>query len=386
MGRKNEPNDAKPAASHVRGARDEAERQVTRRVTLEFSKRAVKRTPDLHRNLSCVTAFAGHLWLGSDEGTSLERLSPVGEETFGNHVSLDLADILNLPARRKQEIDIEGLAFQDGYLWVAGSHSLKRKTPSGRKVAEDIETLASMVRETNRYVLARIPVAEDDTGTMSLHRRVEGDGETRTAAQVFGTGHTNLLVDAVEEDRHIGRFLEVPGKENGFDVEGLAVSDRSVFLGLRGPVLRGWAVILEVKPCDLSEHYLSLEPIGPKRTLYRKHFVDLGGLGVRELALHGDDLLILAGPTMDLDGHVLLYRWPGARKLKREAIVERRDLEVELDFALTQGGPDRDHPEGIAVLPQAHGRDEVLVVYDAPDERRLKGSRAVTADVFELRR
>ncbi|MNG03413.1 hypothetical protein D3C84_864920 [compost metagenome] len=35
---------------------------------------------------------------------------------------------------------------------------------------------------------------------------------------------------------------------------------------------------------------------------YRKHFFALNGLGFRDLCTSGDDLLILAGPTMDLDG------------------------------------------------------------------------------------
>lgn len=95
-----------------------------------------------------------------------------------------------------------------------------------------------------------------------------------------------------------------------------------MFLGLRGPVLRGWAVVLQLQPCDLSPTYLSLERSGPRRDLYRKHFLDLGGLGVRDVRCSGDDLLILAGPTMDLDGRVLLYRWPGGARVTEESVVE----------------------------------------------------------------
>ena len=47
---------------------------------------------------------------------------------------------------------------------------------------------------------------------------------------------------------------------------------------------------------------LRLREIGSHGLPYRKHLLELGGLGIRDLCVDGDDLLILAGPTMDLDG------------------------------------------------------------------------------------
>jgi hypothetical protein len=275
-------------------------------------------------------------------------------------------------------------------LWIAGSHSLKREKPSANKPAKGLNQLATMVRETNRFLLARVPLAPGGpSGALDPRPRVpdpSAPGRNLTAAQVFGTGHTNLLVDALDDDRHLARFLSIPGKENGFDIEGLAATRRSIFLGLRGPVLAGWAVILEVAPAPLSDRYLTLEPIGPKKRLYRKHFLDLEGLGIRELALHGDDLLVLAGPTMDLDGRVLVYRWRDAAKAKRPQIVQRDDLDVVLEFQLRSHVPGRDHAEGIALIDGPRGEPELLVVYDSPAEDRMKGKRSVRADVFPLER
>ena len=113
-------------------------------------------------------------------------------------------------------------------------------------------------------------------------------------------------------------FLAIPGKDNGLDIEGLAVAEGSVFVGLRGPVLRGWTTLLEmaVGEDDDAPSTLKLKEIGSNGSLYRKHFLDLGGLGVRDLCLDGDDLLILAGPTMDLDGPVTVFRWRGGGKPK----------------------------------------------------------------------
>ena len=113
-------------------------------------------------------------------------------------------------------------------------------------------------------------------------------------------------------------------------------------------------------------------------------FLFLVGLGVRDIRCFGDDLLILAGPTMDLDGHVLLYRWRGGARVEGETVVERQDLEVVLDFPHGSQVPDHDHPEGVALF-EAHGRERtpgLLIVYDAPAPDRCVDGRTVLADLF----
>ena len=67
-----------------------------------------------------------------------------------------------------------------------------------------------------------------------------------TAASLEKMNGHNQLIEALAEDEHLGPFLQMglPSKDNGFDIEGLAVQGNQVFLGLRGPVLRGWAIIL----------------------------------------------------------------------------------------------------------------------------------------------
>ena len=72
--------------------------------------------------------------------------------------------------------------------------------------------------------------------------------------------------------------MAIPGKDNGFDVEGLAAVDGRLLLGLRGPVLRGWSCLLEVR---VAEHKgeLRLQPLDDSGLLYRKHFLPLAGLG-----------------------------------------------------------------------------------------------------------
>ena len=43
-----------------------------------------------------------------------------------------------------------------------------------------------------------------------------------------------------------------------------------------------------------------------------------------------------------------------------------------------------DHPEGITLFHEITGMPSLLVVYDSPAQKRLKGDGDVIADVFKL--
>jgi hypothetical protein len=147
-------------------------------------------------------------------------------------------------------------------------------------------------------------------------------------------------------------------------------------------VLRGWAVILELEPAADTVN-LELNPFAPNRRLYLKHFLQLGGLGISDLCRQGDDLLILAGPTMDLDGPVRVLRWPGsAKRHKSGEMVAADALQFMLDIPFGKGV---DHAEGMTLFSVDGGKTQsLLVVYDATAEQRKQGENAVTVDVFQL--
>ena len=169
-------------------------------------------------------------------------------------------------------------------------------------------------------------------------------GTTRRSACLKMKAGGDALDKALRDDVHIARFMRVPAKENGFDIEGVAARGDRVFLGLRGPVLRGWALLLELQVKEPKRGRLKLRKVGDDGARYLKHFLDLGGLGIRELAFDGDALLILAGPTMDLDGPVVLYRWPGALDAGEQAVVPADRLESVLHLPYGRG---EHHAEGI---------------------------------------
>jgi hypothetical protein len=224
-------------------------------------------------------------------------------------------------------------------------------------------------------VLARIPIREEG----GLPVLVRKDGKRR-AQRLRGGTRGNALTRLLRDDRHLGPFMGLPGKENGFDIEGLALAGERMFLGLRGPVLRGWAMVLELRPQDDGE-CLALGVLeGRKRKRVRKHFLDLGGLGIRDLCLQGDDLLVLAGPTMGLDGPVRVLRWRGAAAREDDGLVTAEQLEAVLPLPHGEGC---DHAEGIALLPAVEGGPpRLLVVYDSPAASRHVGDTGLRADVF----
>jgi hypothetical protein len=335
----------------------------------------------LRDGLSAVLQVGNTLWLGNDESASLERLTLTGDTAAG-HTQFQLRDFIGLPTPLDKEgatpeVDIEGMDLADGYLWIVGSHSLKRsKVDSEDPAAAQIKELARTEVEANRYVLARIPMQDGDLPVLAAKSK------SRPAQRLRSDKDGNSLTRLLRKDKHLGPFLGLPGKENGFDVEGLAVVGDRVFLGLRGPVLGGWAVVLEIRPVGEGK-WLKLKPLdGSKGARMRKHFLQLGGLGVRDLCLQGDDLLVLAGPTMSLDGPVRVVRWSGAAQCQEACVLEADALALVLEVPYGRGC---DHAEGIALIhSKGRASPELLVVYDSPAPRRQVGGNGLVADLFDL--
>lgn len=344
-------------------------------------------------SLSAALFAKGHLWVASDEATSVERLSTFDNLTFNRHRSFPLSDLVRLPALDTdfdQEVDIEGMDFHGDFLWVVGSHSIKRKNikkgknGSANNGPNQIKRLAKVERAGNRYLLARIPmVSNAQTGAVEL----SASAGNKQSAQLPGGVDTNALTDAIkgagqgQGDPHLAPFMDIPGKDNGFDIEGLAFAGDRIFLGLRGPVLRGWATILELSfNQDVGSH-LELKDIGLGGRLYRKHFLQLKGLGLRDMFFSGTDLIMLAGPTMDLDGPTVVLKWEGAANSNSENLIRSGDLRMV--FTVPHGDGN-DHAEGMTMMPADGTPARVLVVYDSPANHRKVSSNSVRADVFRL--
>jgi len=350
-------------------------------VRLEFSPGCLVQT-----NLSGAAFTGDWLWVAGDEACGLDRLrrlDPVGREAlrFGDARDFPLADLLDLPGTAEEEADLEGMAVADGYLWVVGSHGLKRKNARpDRTHADNARRLAKVELDGNRRLLACLPIEPDANGEPCLVRKAQ-DG--RRALRLKGDAQANLLTRALADDTHFGRYMAIPGKDNGFDIEGLAVDGRRLLLGLRGPVLRGWSGLIEIE-VEARGDQLRLVPLDDSGILLRKHFLQLDGLGIRDLHFSGDDLYILAGPTMVLNGEIRVFKWPLARttmKANREP--------VHFETALTESvslphGSGTNRAEAICDLPpaMAGGKPRWLVLYDAPGADRRDGEHTVFGDLL----
>lgn len=359
-------------------------KRLANAVRLEFAPDCLVKS-----NLSGA-AFTGEwLWVAGDEACGLERLRqlpPLGTEAlrFGEVCEFPLADLIDLPCAADEEADLEGMAVADGYLWVVGSHGYKRKNAKPeRSHADNAKRLAKLALDGNRRLLACIPIEDNAKGEPCLVRETK-DG--RRAKRLKGDAEHNQLTRMLADDPHFGPYMALPGKDNGFDIEGLAIDGNRLLLGLRGPVLRGWSALLEIA-LEARGDQLRLAPLDESGTMLRKHFLQLDGLGVRDLHFSGDDLYILAGPTMVLNGDIRIFKWPAARPLlasNREPTRFESNLSDSISLPHGRG---TNRAEAICHLPPGLANDKPswLVLYDAPGADRMEGEHTVFGDLLMRR-
>lgn len=377
------------------------------KIELEFKEAGQALT----ESLSAMIKIGDSIFAGGDEGVKLARLEERDDgKRYEQEQMIDLSKWFDLPrppsddpSKKVKEVDLEGIdAGMDvdgkrAVLWLIGSHSHKRgKAEPGETVADNLKKLGKVEPDDNRQLLGYLPLGGDE-GKPRI--AVDGPklGEAR-AGQLRADATTSDLLTALAADPLFARFCgagsAIPGKDNGVDIEGLACAPGGrLLVGLRGPVFRGIAVVIEVQPVRVEPpgahaDLLTLAPIGPDGRLYRRHFLDLAGNGVRDLCWDGGDLLILAGPTMSLDAPPQIFRWLKAKDAlgkntgDEEAFVWRKgdavSLEkLKLEFEQTEIG--KDHAETITFLR----KKELAIGYDAPSKAYLVGL-TLKADVVAI--
>ena len=306
-------------------------------VILDFDGRDPEH--DLRNQLSAVGAEGGLVWTGSDEGRAAECFRREGDRLVLKH-RLKLGRLFpKMP--KKGEADLEALDVVDGRLWLTGSHCIVRpKAKDGRPSGKACQ------EQPSRHLL----------GSVRLGKK--GKPRRRTARALPFKGKRSLR-GVLARDKQLAPFVSIPTKENGLDVEGIVVAGKRLFLGLRGPVIATRAVLLDMR--------LRSALRDPGKGM-RKHFLDLGGLGVRDLSHRGNEIFILAGPVTSTGGPFRLFRWRPKRAGKAPQLVHEWKLKGE-------------NPEGICFLERG-GKPGVLMLYDSPKER-VDGS-TYRADWFPL--
>jgi Protein of unknown function (DUF3616) len=303
-------------------------------------------TVHLHGMLGDKNASAICLWKENvlvvadeitDKGNVVQAFQPDGLDFQAVGQGLT---VLDEPGIAVEEMDLEGIAVDGQTVYVLGSHSARRKkTDTGKAYSKNREGLTKPAEaQPARDVLIRFHL-EDSGKAGPIHR---------TSLRSF--------FDSTEPFRS---SAAIASKENGIDAEGLAVMNDKLYIGFRGPVLRGnYTPILK---CQFGQ------PISDPEVL----FVNLGGRGVRDLARVETGLLILAGPVGDGPGTYQLYRWDGRDGVPGTGAptsIHDPGLFLLGDVSVPDVTTGEAKPEGVTVLKETNKHWEILVVFDGlPD-------------------
>ncbi|KAI9135321.1 DUF3616 domain-containing protein [Acaryochloris sp. CCMEE 5410] len=280
-------------------------------------------------DISAIAYFEDYIFVGSDESQNIISLLKKDGQDFKliKDVPLELDD-------EKEEIDIEGMSITtDGKLCVIGSHSSKRKRIKATKTyAENRQRLETVVVETKKNTIFQLKL----------------DGNT---GQVLERESNTQLKGVLEKNTILSRFLNIPSKENGIDIEGLAADNKYLYIGFRGPVLRGNFVPVMVTTFDdLLD--------------YELRFVQLAGNGIRDITRVQDGFLLIAGPVGDGLGPYQLYFWNG------EDTIPGEDRPDTSEYCRLIGEIPRpsDYPEakaeGLTILEDQGKEMTAMMVYD----------------------
>ena len=375
-----------------------------KKIKLEFKKEG----EGISKSLSAFVRLGDSIFAAGDEGVDLARLKESDDGTsFKLKELINLSNWFDLPIPPLQEqtnqimeIDLEGMDFdyENQLLWMVGSHSLKRgKANATFDTKKNLEVLGQVKPDANRFFLGCVFLHKNKNNQFRLSPR-QGDNNTR-AAQLRCDATTSELLDEIRRDKLLVRFCNknggIPGKDNGIDIEGLACArDGRVLVGMRGPVLRGISIILELAPKRIDSpntkaDQLQLTKIGPTGLKYRRHFLDLAGHGIRDLCWDGDDLLVLAGPTTGLDSPPLIFRWKAAIKAfgkmssNEEKFIWRSEntlVQQSLGPTWKQVEAGTDHAEAMTLFD----KKRLMIGYDSPSTKRFHKPASVIVDIVDL--
>ena len=155
-----------------------------------------------------------------------------------------------------------------------------------------------------------------------------------------------LLEDMINDPRfepfHFAEAAKHAPKDPGaLNIEGLsATPEGHLLIGFRNPIPDGKALIIPL--------------LNPNEVIERKPArfgqaiqLDLGGLGIRDMACHNGIYIVIAGPWHE-GGPFHLYRWMGA-----DSRPETLPVDHFGDY----------HPEGIIIYPQT-GLQEIQIISD----------------------
>ena len=219
--------------------------------------------------------------------------------------------------------DAEGVAYDDGFFYVTGSH--------GRSRHSDKKNLSS-------YAVFRIAV---DSRT--------GAPKTKpNAGNVDGVESSSRLRKVLKNDDDVEAYFNEPLAEGGVNIEGIAVRNGRMYFGLRGPSVKRRAYVLSVNADALFTKHGDLKPDTASLELGKN-------TGIRDLAVVKDGILILAGPTRDEDVPYTVWLWDGSSETAAKPLAT-------LDLSKVKEGA---KAETLLPLEEDATSIRVLVMFDS---------------------
>ncbi|MEN6428217.1 MAG: DUF3616 domain-containing protein [Phycisphaerales bacterium] len=271
--------------------------------------------------LACISERFG--LVGADESRDVQVV-----ELSRQAKTLRIVQTIPL-AYSGDEIDTEAIAAEGDCYYIIGSHGISKKEglPQG-----------------NRYSIFR----------------VKADPVTGLPVRPLSVNKASLA-GVLRADPVLGEYFGKPLQQRGVNIEGLAVREGRLFVGVRGPNLQGNAFVLEVRADDVFSgnsqpgHVLHRLPLGP-------------GYGIREIVAAKSDFLIIAGnsasepsekytQSMDYDENreFLLFSWDD-----RNSAVHKIGAVPEV----------RGKAEAMTILEETEDHVTVLMLFDGPRRGR----------------
>ncbi len=251
----------------------------------------------------------------SNEAHGVQVLKETGDREYMVVGFIELAE-------KGTDLDLEAVAAEGNIVYATGSHGRSRKIGSKDGPGGGIGKVEVM-----------------PTRDRVFRFTLSGEGTTDKVDVVS-------LRRILGSDTVLKAFVPMASKENGIDIEGLAVKEGKLFFGFRGPVLRdNWCPVL-VAEFDKIEETAEVR------------YVQLGGRGIRDLAAVKEGFLILAGPSSDAHLSFQIYQWDGASGLPQR---DRGDGAALLD---TVPSAPKHRSEGLIVAKESDKGIELLVLHD----------------------
>ncbi len=248
--------------------------------------------------------------IGADEGRDVQ----VVELSRPDRVLKILQTVPLAPSGK--EIDVEAIACEGDTYYIVGSHGLAKKTGD---------------LQANRYKLFRLKV----------------DSRTGLPDGSRGSIQATSLVDIFRNDPVLSTHFDKPLQHKGVNIEGMAIRNGTLYVGLRNPNLEGMAFVIEVKVADLFA--------GTGRPKYTLHKLGLGrGLGIREIVAAQSCFLIIAG---------------NAGSEPSEEYPQAEDYDGDRGFALFAWDGQGTQTHRIGPIPDAPAKAEAMTILDeSPDQ------------------